>query len=87
MNDQEIPDSPPLVTYPPDAAAPRYHWQDNRPSPTADYDEIYVPVPGDEDYVESDFTICREPNALPVQSLSAIMLTKNVLMKLQTKNI
>ena len=75
---QEIPDSPPLVTYPPDAAAPGYNWQDNRPSPTPDYDEIYVPVSGDEDYVESDFTICREPNAPPFQSLSAMMRAQSI---------
>ena len=40
---------------------------------TAEDDENYVPVPGDEDYVDGDFTICREPSAPPVQSLSAIM--------------
>ena len=37
-----------------------------------------MPVPGDEDYVDGDFTICREPNAPPVQSLSAIMRAQSI---------
>ena len=37
-----------------------------------------MPVPGDEDYVGSDFTICREPNAPPVQSLSAMMRAQSI---------
>ena len=73
MENREAPDSPPLVTYPRDAAAPGYNWHDNRPSPYAEDDQVYVPVPGDEDYVESDFTMCREIDAPPVQSLSAMM--------------
>ena len=73
-----MPDSPPLVTYPRDAAAPGYNWHDNRPCPSAEDDQVYVPVPGDEDYVDADFTICREPNAPPIQSLSAIMRAKSI---------
>ena len=72
----EAPESP-QVTYPMDAAVPGYNWHDNRPSPTGEDNEIYVPVPGDEDYVDGDFTICREPpSVLPIQSLSAIMRTQ-----------
>ena len=69
MENFEAPESP-MVTYPPDAAAPGDNW--NRSSIGEDI-EVYVPVPGDEDYVDGDFTICREPSAPPVQSLSAIM--------------
>ena len=66
----------PMVTYPPDAAAPGDNWKETRyetRSSIGEDNEVYVPVPGDEDYMDCDFTICREPNAPPVQSLSAIM--------------
>ena len=78
MENREAPDSPPLVTYPVDAAAPGYNWHDNRPSPEADEDQVYVPVPGDEDYQDGDFTICREIDAPPVQSLSAMMRAQSI---------
>ena len=51
-----------------DAAAPGYNWHDNRPSPDVEEDHVYVPAPGDEDYQDADFTICREIEAPPVQS-------------------
>ena len=75
MENQDAPVSP-QITNPMDAAAPGYNWHDNRPSPSADDNEIYVPVPGDEDYVDCDYTISREPPILlPAQSLSAILRT------------
>jgi hypothetical protein len=46
MSSQAAPDSP-LVTYPPDAARPGYNYRDYF-SP----DPIYVPVPGDEGFVD-----------------------------------
>jgi hypothetical protein len=48
MSDSVAPDSP-LVTYPPDAARPGYNYRDyylDSPDP------IYVPVPGDEGFVD-----------------------------------
>ena len=78
MENREAPDSPPLVTYPMDAAAPGYNWHDNRPSPDVEEDHVYVPVPGDEDYQDGDFTICREIDAPPVQSLSAMMRAQSI---------
>ena len=75
MENQEAPESP-EVTYPMDAAAPGFNWHDNRPSPSAEDNEVYVPVQQDEDYIDFDFTMCREPPILPPpQSLSAILRT------------
>jgi hypothetical protein len=48
MSDLVAPESP-LVTYPPDAARPRYNYRDYYPDSP---DPIYVPVPGDEGSVD-----------------------------------
>ena len=56
MENQSALESP-QVSYPMHAAAPGFNWHDNRPSPSADDNEIYVPVPGDEDFLRCDFTI------------------------------
>ena len=75
MENFEAPESP-LVTHPSDSAAPGDNWNETRyetRSSIGEDNEVYVPVPGDENYVDGDFTFCREPNAPPVQSLSAIM--------------
>ena len=52
MSDHVAPDSP-LVTYPPDAARPGYNYRDYYPDSP---DPEYVPIQGDEDYVESNST-------------------------------
>ena len=48
MSSQAAPNSP-LVTYPPDAARPGYNYRDYYPDSP---DPIYVPVPGDEGFVD-----------------------------------
>jgi hypothetical protein len=48
MSDSEAPESP-LVTYPPDAARPGYNYRDYYPDSP---DPIYVPMPGDEGFVD-----------------------------------
>jgi hypothetical protein len=48
MSSQAAPDSP-LVTYPPDAAHPGYNYRDYYPDSP---DPIYVPVLGDEGFVD-----------------------------------
>ena len=52
MSDQAAPDSP-FVTYPPDAARPGFNYRDHYPDSP---DPEYVPIQGDEDYVESNST-------------------------------
>ena len=52
MSDQAAPDSP-FVTYPPDAARPGYNYRDYYPDSP---DPEYVPIQGDEDFVESNST-------------------------------
>ena len=72
MENFGAPESP-LVTYPMDAAAPGDNWHESRPSPSGEDNAVYVPIPGDENYVDGDFTVCRGPQVPPVQSLSTIM--------------
>ena len=63
MENFEAPESP-MVTYPPDAAAPGDNWNETRYETRSSIgvdNEVYVPVPGDEDYVDGNFTICRKP--------------------------
>jgi hypothetical protein len=60
----------PLVTYPPDAARPGYNYADYYPSPMAEMQSEYAPVPGDEDYVE--------PNAADLSLDFANMPQSNV---------
>jgi hypothetical protein len=48
MSDSVAPESP-LVTYPPDAARPGYNYRDYYPDSP---DPIYVPLPGDEGFVD-----------------------------------
>jgi hypothetical protein len=50
MCDQPGPDSP-FVAYPPDAARPAYNYRNHYPDPL---DPEYVPIQGDDDYVESN---------------------------------
>ena len=52
MSDQPAPDST-FVTYPPDAARPGYNYRDYYPDSP---DPEYVPIQGDEDFVESNST-------------------------------
>ena len=52
MSDHVAPDSP-FVTFPPDAARPEYNYRDHYPDPP---DPEYVPIQGDEDYLESNST-------------------------------
>jgi hypothetical protein len=56
MSSQDAPRSP-LVTYPPDAAAPGYNYRDYYPDSP---DPVFVPVPGDEDFVEPSTNFDRE---------------------------
>ena len=59
MISQDAPESP-LVTYPPDAAAPGYNYRAYYPPSPAGSEAIYEPMPGDEDFVEqtsTDFSV------------------------------
>jgi hypothetical protein len=62
MSDSVAPDSP-LVTYPPDTARPGYNYRNYHPDSP---DPIYVPVPGDEGFVDqmTDLEIAERDIAL-----------------------
>ena len=72
MDDQIAPESP-LVTYPPDAAAPGYNYREYYPPSPSGSEAIYEPMPGDEDFVDqtsADFSI--EATNVPQSDLSRI---------------
>ena len=69
MSDQAAPDSP-FVTYLQDAARPGYNYRDHYPDSP---DPEYVPIKGDEDFVESNSTNYEEMmdlSSMPLPDIS-----------------
>ena len=75
MSDQAAPDSP-SVTYPPDAARPGYIYRDHYPDSP---DPMYVPIQGDEDYVESNSTNLEDSGSWRLRLISVRRLLASIL--------